>query len=123
MSLLFVFVDGLGLAPPGPANPLSALAGGPLASLGGKAPEALFRLIAADACLGAPGPPQSATGGTSLFTGVNAPALVGGHLSGFPNRVLREALAREGLLRRARERGARAEFANAYTPELRSIGP
>ncbi len=33
-----------------------------------------------------------------------------------PNGALRKLIARRGLLRRARERGARAEFANAYTP-------
>lgn len=117
MSLLFVFVDGLGLAPPGPFNPLSQLSGGPLAPLGGACPLGEgFRLLRADACLGVPGVPQSATGGTALFTGVNAPAEVGGHLQGLPSQALREILARRGLLRRARERGARVDFANAYTP-------
>ena len=117
MSLLFVFVDGLGLAPPGPSNPLCQLSGGPLAPLGGACPLGEgFRLLRADACLGVPGIPQSATGGTALFTGVNAPAEAGEHLQGLPNRALREILARHGLLRRARERGARVDFANAYTP-------
>jgi hypothetical protein len=117
MSILFVFVDGLGLAPPGPSNPLSRLIGGPLAPLGGSLPlEDGFRLLCADACLGVPGVPQSATGGTSLFTGVNAPVRVGEHLQGLPTRALREIIARHGLLRRARERGARVDFANAYTP-------
>ncbi len=113
----------MGLAPAGPDNPLSALVGGPLACLGGVAPLAShggtspggFALIAADACLGVPGTPQSATGGTSLFTGVNAPVFSGGHLQGYPNTKLKELIAREGLLRKARERGARVGFANAYT--------
>ncbi|MEK6712241.1 MAG: peptidase [Nitrospinota bacterium] len=123
MSLLFVFVDGLGLAPPGPSNPLSLLSGGPLAPLGGACPLGEgFRLLRADACLGVPGIPQSATGGTALFTGVNAPAQVGGHLQGLPNRELRAVIARHGLLRRARERGAWAEFANAYTPNFFARG-
>ncbi|MBI3128251.1 MAG: peptidase [Candidatus Tectomicrobia bacterium] len=124
MGLLFVFVDGLGLAPPGPVNPLSRLAGGPLATLGGGRPAGEgFRLLPADACLGVPGVPQSATGGTALFTGVNAPAHVGGHLQGLPTRALREIIARHGLLRRARERGARVDFANAYTPAYFARGP
>lgn len=117
MGLLFVFVDGLGLAPPGPSNPLSRLAAGPLAPLGGERPAGEgFRLLRADACLGVPGVPQSATGGTALFTGVNAPALAGGHLQGLPTRALREIIARHGLLRRARESGTRVDFANAYSP-------
>ena len=117
MPVLFVFVDGLGVGPPGPHNPLSALEEGPLSLLGGGPPrQAPFRLLAADASLGVPGLPQSATGGAALFTGENAPSLVGRHLPGMPNGALREVIARRGLLRRARERGAGAEFANAYTP-------
>ncbi len=117
MSVLFVFVDGLGLGPSGPSNPLSALREGPLASLGGGTPVGEgFRLTAADACLGIPGIPQSATGGTSLFTGVNAPAHIGGHSQGYPNTELKKLIASEGVLRKARERGAHVDFANAYTP-------
>jgi hypothetical protein len=123
LAILFVFVDGMGLAPPGPHNPLAALDEGPLSGLGGNAPlPAGFGLIPADACLGMPGTPQSATGGASLFTGRNAPALVGGHLQGYPTAALRELIAREGLLRKARERGAHVDFANAYPPAFFSRG-
>ena len=109
----------MGLGPAGPNNPLSAIGEGPLACLGGSGPPPDgFHLIAADACLGVPGIPQSATGGTSLFTGVNAPALIGKHVQGYPNTELRELIAREGLLRKARERGAHVDFANAYTPRF-----
>ena len=114
MAILFVFVDGMGLAPAGLDNPLSTIEAGPLASLCGAAPVG-FRLISADARLGVPGTPQSATGGSSLFTGVNAPALVGKHIQGYPNTPLRELLSRESILRKTRERGARVDFANAYT--------
>lgn len=117
LPVLFVFVDGLGIGPPGPSNPLSSLKDGPLAVLGGEVPLGEgFRLTAADACLGVPGLPQSATGGTSLFTGVNAPAHIGGHAQGIPNTELKKLIAGEGLLRKARERGALVDFANAYTP-------
>ena len=44
-------------------------------------------LLALDAVLGVKGRPQSATGQTSLFTGVNAAAVLGRHLRGFPNRL------------------------------------
>lgn len=106
----------MGLAPVGPDNPLSAIEAGPLAHLcGSGAAPAGFRLISADARLGVPGTPQSATGGSSLFTGVNAPAHVGKHIQGYPNAPLRELISREGILRKTRERGARVDFANAYT--------
>ena len=115
MSVLFVFVDGLGVAPPGPGNPLSRLGEPPLGLLcGGEAPG--FRLIEADARLGVEGIPQSATGGAALFTGVNAPKALGKHLQGLPNTQLRHIVSRNGLLRRAREKGAAVGFANAYTP-------
>ena len=117
MSVLFVFVDGLGVAPPGPGNPLSRVGEPPLGLLcGTEAPG--FRLIEADARLGVEGIPQSATGGTALFTGVNAPKAVGRHLQALPNTQLRRIIARNGLLRRARERGADIGFANAYTPRF-----
>ncbi len=115
MSVLFVFVDGLGVAPPGPDNPLSGLREPPLGLLCGRCAEG-FRLVEADACLGVAGVPQSATGGTALFTGVNAPRAAGGHRQGLPNTALRRIICRNGLLRRARERGASVGFANAYTP-------
>ncbi|MBT4094519.1 MAG: peptidase [Nitrospinaceae bacterium] len=116
LAILFVFVDGMGLAPAGPNNPLAAIEAGPLAHLcrSGASPAG-FRLISADARLGVPGTPQSATGGSSLFTGVNAPAHVGRHIQGYPNTPLRELISRESLLRKTRERGARVDFANAYT--------
>ncbi len=115
MSVLFVFVDGLGIAPPGPGNPLSRIVKPPLGVLSGNAAPG-FRLIEADACLGVDGVPQSATGGAALFTGVNAPRAVGKHLQGLPNTEVRRIVCKNGLLRHARERGARVGFANAYTP-------
>jgi 2,3-bisphosphoglycerate-independent phosphoglycerate mutase len=59
--------------------------------------------------------PQSATGQTALFTGVNAPALVGDHVTAFPTASLREVIAEHSLLKRAAETGARVIFANAHS--------
>jgi hypothetical protein len=72
-------------------------------------------LRALDACLGVPGLPQSATGQTALFTGVNAPALVGDHVAAFPTGPLREVIAEHSVLKRAAEAGARVLFANAHS--------
>ncbi len=71
-----------------------------------------------DACLGVPGLPQSATGQTALFTGVNAPALVGDHISAHPTAALREIIAEHSLLKRAAEAGARVIFANAHSEQF-----
>ena len=72
-------------------------------------------LRALDACLGVPGLPQSATGQTALFTGVNAPALVGDHVTAFPTEPLREVIAEHSLLKQAAESGCRVLFANAHS--------
>lgn len=68
-----------------------------------------------DAALGVEGIPQSATGQTALFTGVNAPRLLGRHLPGFPSRQLRRLIFERSLLRIARRNGLTAAFVNAYT--------
>ena len=124
--VLLIFLDGLGLAPAGAGNPLSrtpmphlhSLLGGPLvletAREGGLCGEGLV-LRALDACLGVPGLPQSATGQTALFTGVNAPAAVGEHITALPTTPLREIIAEHSLLKRAAEAGARVLFANAHS--------
>jgi hypothetical protein len=62
------------------------------------------------------GIPQSATGQTTLFTGVNAAKLLGRHLSGFPNEELKRLLAQESFVQRLRRRDRSVHFANTYTP-------
>ena len=108
--LVMVFVDGVGLAPAGRGNPLTAAAtptlrrllGGPLtaeraaggassAAAGATEAGGTVALAALDASLEVEGLPQSATGQTTLFTGVNAAAAVGRHVSAFPGPRLRAA--------------------------------
>lgn len=120
----FVFLDGVGLGPATAANPLASapmptlqsLLDHPLvASPAIERPHLLFRPI--DARLGVDGLPQSATGQTSLFTGVNAAQAVGRHLAAFPTAALREIIAHHSVLKRVAENGGRATFANAYSPQ------
>jgi hypothetical protein len=121
--LALVFVDGVGLAPAGPDNPLATAAtptlhrllDGPLVAerVGRASPGA--ELTALDATLGVDGLPQSATGQTALFTGVNAAAEIGRHVSAFPGPRLRRLIRRHGLLGRLRRAGLDTTFANAYT--------
>jgi 2,3-bisphosphoglycerate-independent phosphoglycerate mutase len=142
MGLIFVFIDGVGLAPAGPDNPLTdadmpalrALLGGPLtlerriADRGSRAEAArhpqsslldpqhqmLFKPI--DATLGVAGLPQSGTGHTALLAGVNAAELHGRHQPHFPPVALRPLLADRSIFRRTIARGGRAAFANAFGP-------
>ncbi|NOZ57693.1 MAG: peptidase [Calditrichaeota bacterium] len=116
-----VFVDGIGVGEPN--EDINPLANGADALLRVFSDSPVpFRLPLAglgkgiDACLGVPGLPQSATGQTALFTGVNASAFLGYHKSGFPNERLRELLWRGSLLKRARQQGLKVAFVNAYRP-------
>jgi len=105
---------------------LAGLLGGPLVLSGaaggseGRWSETLLShnglvLRALDACLGVPGLPQSATGQTALFTGVNAAALVGDHVTAFPTRRLREVIAERSVLKQVAKAGGEVLFANAHS--------
>lgn len=72
------------------------------------------RSIPLDACLGVPGIPQSATGQTSLFCGVNAQAYMGRHVHAFPGKKLRELIRRRNIFKSVIQSGGSSVFANAY---------
>ncbi len=121
--ICFVFLDGVGLGPATATNPWSRADTPTLVHLLGRGliigpPVESSRLVfrPVDACLGVPGLPQSATGQTALFTGVNAPQRVGRHLSAFPTAALQEILLEHSILKQVIEMGGRATFANAYSP-------
>jgi 2,3-bisphosphoglycerate-independent phosphoglycerate mutase len=121
MKVVFVFIDGFGLGRDDPSvNPCASESLRVLRCVEAgetvrPAPEN-GTLIAADACLGVEGLPQSATGQTALFTGENAQAILGRHLPGYPNAALRGLLAERSLLKRLTDSGFSARFFNAYRP-------
>ncbi len=124
-SVLLVFVDGLGLAPRGVANPLARLAlpqikqllGGDLTceTLAERevGQPVLFRPL--DACLGLEGLPQSATGQASLFTGHNASQLLGRHVPALPGARLRALIEEHSVFRTLSLKGFDCAFANAFS--------
>ncbi|MFH1572617.1 MAG: hypothetical protein ABIG68_01460 [Acidobacteriota bacterium] len=71
-----------------------------------------------DPILGVKGLPRSATGQTTLRTGINAQARIGQHLTGFPNAPLREVLLEHSVLKVLRDRGLRAVFIDAFRPRF-----
>lgn len=77
-------------------------------------PDLLLKPI--DPTLGVAGLPQSATGQTALYTGRNAPAFMGRHLTGFANGSLRILIEESGLFKQVLEAGGTATSANLYTP-------
>lgn len=119
MGIVLFFIDGLGMGSTDPqTNPCMDDSLEALRMHKGSGPEAWNqgRLIPLDACLGVDGLPQSASGQTALFTGVNAPQRIGKHLPAFPNAPLREVLREHSIFKRARDAGYRALFLNAYRP-------
>lgn len=124
-----VFIDGLGLGAEDPTvNPLitaempfmrSLLSGRSLHAATIK--EGLIKtptvIKPTDASLDTAGIPQSATGQTALFSGVNAAAAAGRHVSGFPTRGLRDILKNASIFKIINQTGGKAVFANTFTPE------
>jgi len=127
--LLLLFVDGIGLGAEETANPfvgvatpaLSGVLGGPLTAARARTSRDLdgtpVALAALDAVLGVPGLPQSGTGQTTLFTGVNAQAAIGHHVPALPGPRLRALIAEHSVLKRLAADGHAVTFANAYTAD------
>ena len=126
MHVLLLFFDGWGLGANDPAtNPFLSVPMPTLRELfDGKMPtndngsfnSARATLVPTDATLGVPGLPQSATGQTTIFTGINAPRAIGEHLGPYPNDALREILADASLFKRLAAANKTVAFANAYPP-------
>jgi 2,3-bisphosphoglycerate-independent phosphoglycerate mutase len=117
-SVLLFFIDGLGIGRRGPHNPLDNLNATPLAVFKNEEPETFLNgiVVPTDACLGVEGRPQSASGQTTILTGVNAPASVGYHKQGFPNKALLEIIEHHSIFKQLGDAGVeRITFANAYT--------
>ncbi|RKZ16455.1 peptidase [bacterium] len=124
LKTVLLFIDGYGWGAEDPAvNPTLTYDGGllrlptrpadgsPVSHAGGWA-----RPI--DAVLGVDGVPQSATGQTTLLSGVNAQAAFGKHLTGFPNDLLRSILLEHSVLKQITDLGHPACFLNAFRPRF-----
>ena len=118
-SVLLFFIDGLGIGKRGPFNPLDNLAhSAPLAIFQDEPAEVLFDgiMVPTDASLGIEGRPQSASGQTTILTGVNAPQHLGYHKQGFPNQALLTIIQQHSIFKQLQDAGVLpVTFANAYT--------
>jgi len=116
LSVIFIFLDGVGYGENDPErNPWADVDGDTLIAFKDNPPGipgSVWRPL--DACLGIDGIPQSATGTTSLLTGINASKALGKHLSGFPNNTLLEIIGKHSIHLQAKNRGIKSTFANAY---------
>ena len=126
MSVLLFFIDGLGIGTRGPQNPLDGLDDAePLAIFREETEETSQQtietihdgiVVPTDACLGVEGRPQSASGQTTILTGINAPALLGYHKQGFPNAAMLEIIRDHSIfLQLSRASVSPITFANTYT--------
>ncbi|MDX6576069.1 MAG: 2,3-bisphosphoglycerate-independent phosphoglycerate mutase [Blastocatellia bacterium] len=119
VSVILFFIDGLGIGTRGPHNPFDGL--------DNAAPLAIFQnepvvlpfngvLAPTDARLGVEGRPQSASGQTTILTGINAPALIGYHKQGFPNQALLDIIREHSIFLQLKRAGVNEiTFANTYT--------
>ncbi len=125
MHVLMLFFDGWGLGSDDPAiNPLLNASMPTLRDLFGTVPTSNNGhyssthaiLVPTDATLGIPGLPQSGTGQTSLFTGINAPRAIGEHSGPYPNDALRQILSNGNIFTQLLAAKRSVTFANAYPP-------
>lgn len=117
-------MDGVGLGNPGKENPFytdryesfELLTGG---SFDNKAEAIIsnshiFKPI--DANLDVEGLPQSGTGQTTLFSGVNAAKVIGKHFGPYPHSGIKYLLKEQSIFNAAIEAGKKPYFMNAYPP-------
>lgn len=110
MKVIFVFIDGFGLGEKDASkNPMLAVETPGLDYIFSN-----YKVFPTDATLGIEGLPQSATGQTAIFTGVNGSAALGRHLSGQPTETLITIINRTNLFKALLERGFTVTYANVY---------
>jgi len=124
LRTFLIFIDGLGWGEHDPELNAQITYGGRLFRLPEAVGEGPVRHAAdgwaqsIDAVLGVAGVPQSATGQTTLLSGINGQGVLGKHLTGFPNQKLREILLEHSVLKSVTALGQKAAFLNAFRPRF-----
>jgi hypothetical protein len=124
LHVVLLFLDGVGIGKnDANTNPFVRAHMPALTSLcGGKLPYTPFKrisseqadVIAVNATLGVAGLPQSGTGQTTIFTGVNGAKKIGRHFGPYPPSVLWPILEKKNILLRLKAIGKSVVFANAF---------
>ncbi len=123
MAVLFIFIDGIGLGKNKPENPLASPGLKSFSYFTGEngihedckeavSEKKLFKKI--DANIGVDGLPQSGTGQTSLFTGINASKKIGKHFGPYPHSQIKPLLKKKSLFHKVLAEGLKPHFLNAY---------
>ncbi len=124
MEKLFVlFIDGIGLAEKSERNPVCRLFRNETDNFGLQqidSPHFFSQsvLCPLDATLNIKGEPQSATGQTAIFTGINAAEHLGYHLPAFPNEELVEIILEHSIMKKLKANGISVTSANMYSEKF-----
>lgn len=120
--ILYLFIDGIGFGKNNPdINPFSRYAKGFFLPLAEK-PLPVGHLLnkgiyhPTDPQMGVTGLPQSATGQTAIWTGINAPQVLGRHVSGFPSFTLKKIISKFSIVKILEDNKKKASFLNCYSP-------
>jgi hypothetical protein len=113
-----MFVDGIGFGGKNPdTNPFTRYSESVFLPLGGLSQNISDLIyIETDAGMGVKGLPQSATGQTALWTGINGPASINRHVNGFPTFTLKKIIQDHSIIKVLNENGLEADLLNSYTP-------
>lgn len=123
MSVLFIFIDGVGVGEKREENPLAKPAWSSFSYFTGadglhkdcdEVNETGILYSEIDANLGVEGLPQSGTGQTTLFSGVNASKIAGKHYGPYPITTTRYLLEEQSLFHKVMDLGMSPTFMNAY---------
>ncbi|MDR3625673.1 MAG: metalloenzyme [Ignavibacteriaceae bacterium] len=122
-SVLMIFLDGVGIGKEDyQANPFFKYGFKSFTDIFGGIPTLNNPVLKknnsiifpSDACLGIEGFPQSGTGQTSIFCGMNAAQYVGKHFGPYPYSTLIPVIEKENIFKAFISIGRKAFFANAY---------
>lgn len=126
MRTLFLFIDGIGLAPPNPkSNPFINAKTPFLENIIGRygfilqnspVNTELATIFSLDACLGVEGLPQSATGQAVILSGINIATQIGYHYGPKPNPEITNLIQQYNLFTTLLMDGKKATLINAYPP-------
>ena len=75
-------------------------------------------LFPTDARLGVEGLPQSGTGQTAIFCGMNAAKYIGKHFGPFPYSTLVPIIEKENILKAFQKKKQKVSFVNAYPKQF-----
>lgn len=128
MNVILLFLDGVGIGKPLPAvNPffkanlptLQSLLGKELFSAKRKrVSTANAELVPVNATLGVAGLPQSGTGQTAIFTGMNAAKFIKRHFGPYPTTELRSVIHEKNIFRQLKALNKSVVFANAFPKQF-----